>query len=233
MTKTQAPSQHVKHCKFRNLVYARYPALRLTVQIRSLQNQTDRPLLRFPADLRNRVHGYAFGEEEEYAICDCHSENRPDLNLLETCRQIHAETKYLPFTSNTFVGCTEHITTFPVLLEPNQLDAITTIGMSFGRGSLVIRFDEQGRDGFRYLQRDIQETLLVVGEMQGLKKLVLSPVMATDSEIVDMMYGLYMIYGFQKAEWKDLRDKCAKEVVWVFKRETSRSGEIEVVVASG
>jgi hypothetical protein len=69
----------------------------------------------------------------------------------------------------------------------------------------MVRFDKQGQKVSQYLQRDTQETLLVVGEMQGVKKLVLSPVMATYGEIVDWTYLLYMPYGFQEGEWGDLR----------------------------
>ncbi|KAF2831046.1 hypothetical protein CC86DRAFT_377964 [Ophiobolus disseminans] len=98
----------------------------------ALQNQRDSPLLRLPAKLRNHINGYVLGGNQVYIECNpayCSWENlkkpyiristrnysrhkddfawhRPKhlFGLLQVCRQVHAEAKELPFTSNSFWG---------------------------------------------------------------------------------------------------------------------------------
>ncbi|KAF2026480.1 hypothetical protein EK21DRAFT_74067, partial [Setomelanomma holmii] len=77
------------------------------------------PLLRLPAELKNKVDGYALTENArsytfltlaDRSIPPCNdsgilvdARNHPNrLALLATCRQLHAETRSLPFSLHVF-----------------------------------------------------------------------------------------------------------------------------------
>ena len=93
----------------------------------SRQNQLQSPLLRLPAELRNRVYNYALSDwnirifyqeysmkpvKRMFAICrPTYSNtgswiptNKASLGLPSVCRQLNMETKLLPFTLNNEFG---------------------------------------------------------------------------------------------------------------------------------
>ncbi|CAN9337104.1 unnamed protein product [Alternaria alternata] len=82
-------------------------------------NQRNSPLLRLPAELRNRIYEYALGGHKIYMVIRF-SENKeklwldrtdrcgvvPAFTLLKVCSQINAEAALLPYSLNTF--CFDH-----------------------------------------------------------------------------------------------------------------------------
>ncbi|USP77115.1 hypothetical protein yc1106_04389 [Curvularia clavata] len=74
------------------------------------QNQQQSPLLRLPAELRNKIFAYALGGRTfrfkttgnyPWYIKNV-TKYKHALALLQVCRQIYAETALLPFSTNTF-----------------------------------------------------------------------------------------------------------------------------------
>jgi hypothetical protein len=78
--------------------------LRLTADSTAL-NANNSPLLRLPAELRNKIYalvldedGYVFSYPDRPTLASGERKNR--LAILSLCRQIHAETALLPFSLN-------------------------------------------------------------------------------------------------------------------------------------
>ncbi|CAN9354215.1 unnamed protein product [Alternaria alternata] len=99
----------------------------------SQRNHRRCPLLRLPAELRNKIYEYVFLSHPVRPLRE-HREwphwayPRSQLNLLETCRQIYFEAKLFPFALNVFVGYAEHVielllTTFTA----SQTNTISTV----------------------------------------------------------------------------------------------------------
>ncbi|CAI9629375.1 unnamed protein product [Alternaria burnsii] len=99
----------------------------------SQRNHRRCPLLRLPAELRNKIYGYVFLSHpvrpfREHREWPHWAYPRSQLNLLETCRQIYFEAKLFPFALNVFVGYAEHVielllTTFTA----SQTNTISTV----------------------------------------------------------------------------------------------------------
>jgi hypothetical protein len=102
----------------------------------SLRNQKVSPLLRLPAELRNKIYGYAFSEVRITPRLDHHSKKfsvkREDtriqpaystvhrgnlLALLLVCRQIHAEAALLPFHEFQFNLGLDCVNTLNLLMD--------------------------------------------------------------------------------------------------------------------
>ncbi|KAH9879390.1 hypothetical protein J1614_002830 [Plenodomus biglobosus] len=118
-------------------------------------NQQNSPLLRLPAEIRNRIYSFVFCTEP-ILICFVTSyatravdkcpiptsiRRRPshihysrlNLALIETCRQAYFECRLLPFLLNTFEGFPEAIlAAFPGRLYNLQLTSITRIELTIG-----------------------------------------------------------------------------------------------------
>ncbi|CAN9441274.1 unnamed protein product [Alternaria alternata] len=99
----------------------------------SQRNHRRCPLLRLPAELRNKIYEYVFLSHpvrpfREHREWPYWAYPRSQLNLLETCRQIYFEAKLFPFALNVFVGYAEHVielllTTFTA----SQTNTISTV----------------------------------------------------------------------------------------------------------
>ncbi|KAH6848873.1 hypothetical protein B0T12DRAFT_515440 [Alternaria alternata] len=99
----------------------------------SQRNHRRCPLLRLPAELRNKIYEYVFISHpvrpfREHREWPHWAYPRSQLNLLETCRQIYFEAKLFPFALNVFVGYAEHVielllTTFTA----SQTNTISTV----------------------------------------------------------------------------------------------------------
>ncbi|OWY43715.1 hypothetical protein CUC08_Gglean008343 [Alternaria sp. MG1] len=99
----------------------------------SQRNHRRCPLLRLPAELRNKIYEYVFLSHpvrpfREHREWPHWAYPRSQLNLLETCRQIYFEAKLFPFALNVFVGYAEHVielllTTFTA----SQTNTISTV----------------------------------------------------------------------------------------------------------
>lgn len=95
------------------------------ILLRTIRNQRESPLLRLPAELRNKVYTYVLGGREIELCCNescgCGGRRRYGrvprgkqgpvshyprslLALLETCHQVHGEARLLPFSSNMFLA---------------------------------------------------------------------------------------------------------------------------------
>ncbi|KAI8939904.1 hypothetical protein NX059_003634 [Plenodomus lindquistii] len=71
-------------------------------------NASESPLLRLPAELRNAIYGYMFGDAYFIVGFQNHTttivyRNKQYLALLYVCRQTYTETALLPFKLNTWV----------------------------------------------------------------------------------------------------------------------------------
>ncbi|KAL1795123.1 hypothetical protein ACET3X_006939 [Alternaria dauci] len=99
----------------------------------SQRNHRKSPLLRLPAELRNKIYEYVFLSQpirpfREHREWPHWAYPRSQLNLLEACRQIYLEAKLFPFALNVFVGYAEHVielllTTFTT----SQTDIISNV----------------------------------------------------------------------------------------------------------
>jgi hypothetical protein len=92
-------------------------------KVTTLRNQRQSPLLRLPAELRNKVYAYVLGGREielcGYQRCQiCNQAPYRDaishyprnlLNLLHACRQCHSEARLLPFSSSTFIALPDEV----------------------------------------------------------------------------------------------------------------------------
>lgn len=151
------------------------------------------PLLCLPAELRNRIYGYVFGVPWIRACCgsdrfctywgcnECIDDilyrfkfkfhyPRRLLALTETCRQIHEETKILPFVLNKFHGKPESIDrALHYYLDPEQSNAVTAVcflvrnnGLEFEKPSIENLYSLP-------LQQDLAEALDNISYLRNLK----------------------------------------------------------------
>jgi hypothetical protein len=122
------------------------------LQYSEARNRKTSPLLRLPGELRNRVYGYAlsgvtisvFPAPKPWDPAQLHahvadpvtaltatSNVMDTINLTRVCRQIHAETRLLPFRAFTFhVNSDGSFNKFIDILLAVQRDAISTIEVS-------------------------------------------------------------------------------------------------------
>lgn len=94
-------------------------------QCRAIRNQRESPLLKLPAELRNRIYGYVLGRDPMHIHLSIHQAislvpeqeylydratpaqirySRQLLAITETCRQIHTEAQFMLFSLNEFYG---------------------------------------------------------------------------------------------------------------------------------
>ena len=102
-------------CKF-----TRLPHQEKLTAASTARNQEHSPLLRLPAELRNKIYHYVIVVERiriwpsqmtmirsrEYRVCSFYV-RKPTIHLTAlsaTCRKLHADTALLPFRWNTFSG---------------------------------------------------------------------------------------------------------------------------------
>ncbi|EAT88237.1 hypothetical protein HBH56_092960 [Parastagonospora nodorum] len=131
------------------------------------ENLRNSPLLRLPAEIRNDIFAMAIGGHFirvcSTVQCELCRNNRsvgcavhcpPDLlSLTATCRQIHAETRPLPFTVNTFCGYARDMArTFDAIFDRTQLESIASL-------CIMILFSADFK-GFRRLSGLEQVTIL-------------------------------------------------------------------------
>lgn len=108
----------------------------------SLQNQQTSPLLRLPAELRNKIYEYVFGGEHllvytqnKRRLVRQKDPTRPlsrDLPeypaLTAVSRQLNTETKHMVFSHNTFGTFSECLLlSFRSVFQPWQVNCITTL----------------------------------------------------------------------------------------------------------
>jgi hypothetical protein len=109
---------------------------RATDHFRAQQNQRNSPLLRLPAELRNRVYGYALGgavwdaDETRHPphklSFDRRIEQKHSLGLLHVSRQIFEETRLLPFQLGTFSSGLWSMSQLLNTFSSESIEAITT-----------------------------------------------------------------------------------------------------------
>ncbi|EFQ95529.1 hypothetical protein PTT_06326 [Pyrenophora teres f. teres 0-1] len=78
------------------------------------RNQQTSPLLRLPAELRNKVYTYVFHTPpirpyRDHRVYGAWAYSRRRLRLLQVCRQVYFEARLVPFTCNVFAGYAEHV----------------------------------------------------------------------------------------------------------------------------
>jgi hypothetical protein len=123
-----------------------------SLQYSESRNRRNSPLLRLPGELRNRVYEYAmsgvtisvFPAPKPWSPAQLHahvadtataltamSSPSDTISLTRVCRQIHVETRLLPFRAFTFhINSDGSFSKFVDSLLPIQRDAISTIEMS-------------------------------------------------------------------------------------------------------
>ncbi|KAF2850754.1 hypothetical protein T440DRAFT_84248 [Plenodomus tracheiphilus IPT5] len=123
----------------------------------SLRNQEASPLLRLPVELRNSVYELVFGGHSINL-----TRNNPPrwlsskpsqppfrtsaLSLLFTCRQLHAESRLLPFALNPVFcdhGLNEDLISESCRLTPDQLDSISTAQVRSSSFMMVVSVGER------------------------------------------------------------------------------------------
>lgn len=114
------------------------------------RNEKESPLLRLPAELRNKIYEYTIGG---YVIELFESTKKPHYNMLsqadghytalanptvlsKTCRQLHKETALLPYSLNTFHGRIRYIHKFLKGLTKAQREQIKSLEIFFVRTDL-------------------------------------------------------------------------------------------------
>ncbi|KAF2035778.1 hypothetical protein EK21DRAFT_84186 [Setomelanomma holmii] len=146
----------------------------------SLRNQAASPLLRLPAELRNKIFEHVLGGYDIFVgIWPRHMERRLDrpfdsfreggshfLGLLQVCQQIYTEAKTLPFSLNEFSGWVGGLTrlSFDSNLSENQINKIRVV---------TIRLKYCGIGFYRYSQDPIDLTpsfVELLHFVQNLKK---------------------------------------------------------------
>jgi hypothetical protein len=101
------------------------------------------PFLRLPAELRNPIyemllhHNHGIRIDEDWGMV-----NPPSnfLAITEVCRQVHVETRILPYSINMFVVDLEFISWLR-FLDDDRREAITSIELSF---TMLMRIDYPG-----------------------------------------------------------------------------------------
>lgn len=130
--------QRTYHGRYVSLSYVSY---RSSLTINStIENQRTSPLLRLPAELRNKIYEYALSGDVRVCFpgtCDeCWQKiHEPPprhfggcISLLQTCRQAYTEAKLLPFTLDTFSDSTSDLIHYlGYKFEEWQLNAVTSV----------------------------------------------------------------------------------------------------------
>ncbi|RMZ66580.1 tetratricopeptide-like helical [Pyrenophora seminiperda CCB06] len=97
------------------------------------RNQQTSPLLRLPAELRNKIYNYVFHSPpirpyRDHRVYGAWAYSRRQLSLLQVCRQVYFEARLVPFKCNVFVGYAEHVIELLVTsFAPQQADVISTV----------------------------------------------------------------------------------------------------------
>jgi hypothetical protein len=119
-----------------------------------LLNQRQSPLLRLPAELRNRIYEYTLGGNTilinpwfgkprfRITVCDETSWEHPGclVALTAVCRQIHAEARFVPFELNCFHSHAEYASSaFWVHLTPDQKNHIRSVILKIDRKKFCLR----------------------------------------------------------------------------------------------
>jgi len=141
-----------RKCKLRAPYLTAVRTIRtILIRFSSLQNQHNSPLLRLPAELRNQIYAYVLGNliirpkpskslnqygsptpglKLRAAGASLEDEERATrfLALTQTCRQVYAETKLLPFTLNAFdLRCLSQLPDFIYNLSSWQRNAVVLV----------------------------------------------------------------------------------------------------------
>ncbi|KAJ4372416.1 hypothetical protein N0V83_004190 [Neocucurbitaria cava] len=140
-----------------------------------LRNKKESRLLRLPGEIRNQIYEYIFRGHTLY-LCQKTFDAPPDMQkqkktmihykrerlaLLETCRQICAEARLLPFKLNGIAGSFETMSrAITHGLRRGQANALTTMDMTFAKGTTDRNLDARS-------------ILWVVGGLTGLKQLTI------------------------------------------------------------
>jgi len=184
----------------------------------TIRNQQDSPLLRLPGELRNRIYEYALGDfqiffkdrsvgrgVEVYTTneeADKRMIRAPHFQgLTTTCRQVHAETKLLPFALNEFTGDIFDVKPFLIanVHHTTWLSAIKTLQLKV-----------YGLTGYRTYPISILKILCLVQQLNGLKKVIVE----------------HMVFKGWPSRWET---HLAAEVEGVF-RQRALNGDLEVLV---
>lgn len=148
------------------------------------RNARASPLLRLPAELRNRVYEYVLYKGTYWFNRErATTSKRPieivprianRLSLLRVCRQTYAETALLPFSLNTF--CVRARTVhdcLPILLKPVQRHAITKLRLPF-----IVLKRERDVQLCKYVLHILfevyGESLAFHDQLKGLQKIIAS-----------------------------------------------------------
>jgi len=140
-------------------VYCVFRQKQTDISDRTLQNQTESPLLRLPPEIRNAIYESVFGnlhliiQENQRTVAVFHQTPSNGisptsftltelLRVTTVCRQIRTETALLPLEySEIFVGniSDESMTReFLSKLTPQQQDAISDVRFAVNMGPLVL-----------------------------------------------------------------------------------------------
>ncbi|KAF2253363.1 hypothetical protein BU26DRAFT_399624, partial [Trematosphaeria pertusa] len=93
-------------------------------------NQRESPLLRLPAELRNKIYSYVLGGRlwELKDTLTAGSREKNSMSLLRVCRQINAETASLPFELGTFsFESLSALMQWSQRMPPKQRDAVRSV----------------------------------------------------------------------------------------------------------
>ncbi|EUC37456.1 hypothetical protein COCCADRAFT_1695 [Bipolaris zeicola 26-R-13] len=200
-----------------------------------IEIEQDSGFLRLPANVRELIYGHVLGGTQ-IRVCDtrnctrrhkCRSRGRKlhfatyfhlrrrRLALLTTCRQIHAETRLLPFALNEFHGYhwDMQLAVYYRLTDA-QVGAMTNLRVYFECND-VIYYPALGRRSPSVnLGKDALATLRVLGHLRGLRKLTVEWVGPHDWEHDwDMVEGR-MAYLIEE-ELEQIRGSCDIKVVVV------------------
>ncbi|KAF1840487.1 uncharacterized protein K460DRAFT_209346 [Cucurbitaria berberidis CBS 394.84] len=152
----------------------------------SIRNQQESRLLCLPAEIRLKIYGYALGGLEIGIMSGrCWGKQfvivaRPAnasrwemtehlLALTASCRQIHAETKLLPYSMNEFVGSRNYL---KPLITGGLFDSALVLVVPKIR-VLIGCCDVEEHSGAPRLERPLADMLLVFRGLPGLKRVTL------------------------------------------------------------
>jgi hypothetical protein len=96
-------------------------------------NQINSPLLRLPAELRNKVYAYVFESASLHPPCPFHHHNEriKELSILLACRQLyHETTRFKDTFTNLTVYCTHDPELLLKIIKPEQCAALRSISVS-------------------------------------------------------------------------------------------------------
>jgi len=145
--------------------------------------------LRLPVEIRNQIYAYAlrhtkipkFSGPYEIDVIRC-LPLPADLWLLAVSRQIHAETRLLPFKLNAFQMLPKDIGIFVNKLSNAQRDAITTFRVC--RGSFEFTSGFIPVADMHIVQSSTSAALWVLETMIGLERVVIHGCVAWDKKNV-------------------------------------------------